>query len=113
MNKIILHIPHSSTKIPFYNGYTVSEPELNDEIVKLTDWYTDDLFQHNEVLSVITPFSRIFCDIERFSEDKDEVMAKWGMGMLYTTFDDGRPLREVDKNLRNKIYTQFYQNQFS
>lgn len=115
MRKVILHIPHSSIIIPFTEGFVVSKEELTKEILKLTDWYTDDLFSHDNAEMVIAPFSRIFCDVERFPNDKDEVMAKFGMGMLYTNFDDGRSLRTVNPGLRNKIHKEFYSihhNQF-
>jgi hypothetical protein len=42
--KIILHIPHSSINIPYTEGYVVQDYKLEQEILKLTDWYTDDLF---------------------------------------------------------------------
>jgi N-formylglutamate deformylase len=82
MKKLVLHIPHSSTTIPKVEGYIVSQSILNSEILKLTDWYTDDLFQNNIDKDVLAPFSRIFCDVERFSEDEKEVMSKFGMGVL-------------------------------
>ena len=47
--KIILHIPHSSTKISLYDGYLVDSTVLDKEILKLTDWYTDDLFYSDKV----------------------------------------------------------------
>jgi len=109
-SSLVLHIPHSSTDIPLKVGYTSSMAELKEEQLKLTDWYTNDLFQHKNAFQVIAPFSRIFCDVERFSKDEDETMANFGMGMIYTTFDDGRTLRKIDKKLRNKIYKQYYQN---
>tara|TARA_B110000046_G_C12605506_1_gene238638 strand:+ start:77 stop:310 length:234 start_codon:yes stop_codon:yes gene_type:complete len=46
--RIILHIPHSSTNIPLSEGYLVDYIALEKEILKLTDWYTDDLFYSNE-----------------------------------------------------------------
>ncbi|KKR21578.1 MAG: hypothetical protein UT48_C0006G0030 [Parcubacteria group bacterium GW2011_GWE2_39_37] len=113
MKKIILHIPHSSTNIPIKDGYVVSDVELRSEMIKLTDWHTDDLFQHKEAMQIITPFSRLFCDVERFPEDKDEVMAKVGMGMIYTNLDNGKVLRSINAELRNKIYKQFYQEHHS
>lgn len=109
MKKIILHIPHSSTFIPTRKDYLVSSTELRNEVIKLTDWYTDDLFQHKNAISIITPFSRLFCDVERFPNDKDEIMSKYGMGMFYTTLDNGKILRKEDKVIRSKIFNQFYQ----
>jgi len=108
MQKIILHIPHSSTHIPIKDGYTASEDEVDKEILKLTDWHTDDLFQHQETTAIIAPFSRIFCDVERFPEDKDEIMSQVGMGMLYEKLDNGKPLRTIDDILRKEIYMKFY-----
>lgn len=110
MEKILLHIPHSSTDIPIMDGYVISGVELESEALKLIDWHTEDLFQHEEAAQIIAPFSRIFCDVERFSDDKDEVMANVGMGMAYTHFDDGRILRKVDEELKDIIYHQYYLN---
>jgi len=108
MTNPILHIPHSSTKIPIKKGYTVNTQELKNELIKLTDWYTDELFQHNKAIRIITPFSRIFCDVERFSDDENEEMAKFGMGMLYEKLDNGKILRNLNKKLRNNIYQKYY-----
>lgn len=112
MKKIILHIPHSSIIIPTKAGYVASDVELKNETLKLTDWYTDDLFRHKEAVQIIAPFSRLFCDVERFPEDKDEVMARVGMGMVYTTLDNGGALRHVTADLRKKIFKQFYQEHY-
>jgi N-formylglutamate amidohydrolase len=86
---LILYIPHSSTHIPFQDGYVVKEAVLQSEMLKLTDWYTEDLFFSAEDKMVMAPFSRIFCDVERFEDDAQEPMAQLGMGMLYEKTDDG------------------------
>lgn len=44
MKKLILHIPHSSIEIPFFDGYVSNQKTIKQEINRLTDWYTDDLF---------------------------------------------------------------------
>lgn len=108
MKQLILHIPHASTNIPFLDGYSIADGFLNSEILKLTDWYTDDLFSNEIDEAIIAPFSRIFCDVERFSEDSQEVMAKMGMGVLYEKADTGETIRTVTLELRNKILKEYY-----
>ncbi|QEC79708.1 N-formylglutamate amidohydrolase [Mucilaginibacter ginsenosidivorax] len=106
--KTILHIPHSSTEIPDLTGYLVSNNELEKEKLLLTDWYTDDLFSLPDSVRVIANFSRVFCDVERFANDEDEVMAGVGMGVTYTATDDGNRLREVSSELKAKILRDYY-----
>lgn len=108
MKNLILHIPHSSTVIPFKDGYSVSDEILNQEILKLTDWYTDDLFENELDSSIKAPFSRIFCDTERFSDDSQEIMAKYGMGVFYEKTDEGKPMRLITPELRTRILNEFY-----
>jgi N-formylglutamate deformylase len=108
MKKIILHIPHSSTLIPFYDGYLVNKTKLEEEQLLLTDWYTDELFEHENAIAVIAPFSRIFCDVERFTDDSREMMSKVGMGVLYETRDDGSTLRKATPDLRARIINEYY-----
>ncbi len=107
MNNIILHIPHSSTKIPFLDGYLVSEERLNEEMNLLNDWFTDKLFDL-PYHKIVTPFSRIFCDVERFADDSQEIMAQHGMGMCYTHFDNDERMREVKQELLSRIKTDYY-----
>ena len=105
---LILHIPHSSHRIPLDRGYVVDKKILDQEIIKLTDWYTDDLFLFKDSIPVKAGFSRIFCDTERFSDDSQEVMAKYGMGVLYEKSDDGALIREITKKLREEILSNYY-----
>lgn len=108
MKKLILHIPHSSTNIPFLDGYVVDLNKIQNEIVKLTDWYTDELFFSETDTTIMAPFSRLFCDVERFENDNDEVMSKMGMGAVYERFDNGDLLRNVTADLRSKIIKDYY-----
>ena len=106
---IVLHIPHSSTVIPFNAGFIADKPTIREEIEKLTDWYTDELFAHDgPFIPIITPFSRIFCDVERFRNDDNEPMAKFGMGVYYTLCDDGRPLRNQSEQLQSLFIKDYY-----
>lgn len=105
---LILHIPHASTNIPFYNGYVVDRKTINQEIMWLTDWFTDKLFRSDEDIMVVADFSRIFCDVERFVDDDKEVMAKVGMGVCYETLDTGGEMRIVTPDLKKKILEGYY-----
>jgi N-formylglutamate amidohydrolase len=106
--KIILHIPHSSTNIPLFEGYLVDSIFLEKEMLKLTDWYTDDLFHSDENEMIVAEFSRIFCDPERFIDDSKEVMAQYGMGVLYERSDSGEKMRIVTPELKEKVLTSYY-----
>jgi N-formylglutamate amidohydrolase len=106
--KVILHIPHSSEIIPSFDGYLVTEEELKKEMLKLTDRYTDDLFFSADDEPVVAGFSRIFCDPERFPDDENEIMAQFGMGVLYEKSDEGKVIRAVTPELREHIMTHYY-----
>ena len=108
MKQLILHIPHASTHIPNRKGYLVSNEVLNAELQKLTDWYTDELFNNATDKAVIAPFSRVFCDVERFTDDSLEPMAKYGMGVLYEKTDEGKPMRHVSAALRFEVVEKCY-----
>lgn len=108
MKKLILHIPHSSVNIPLLDGYIQDADKIHNELIKLTDWYTDELFYSESDSMIIAPFSRIFCDVERFENNEDEIMSKVGMGVLYESFDDGSLLRKVPPALRSKIIRDYY-----
>ncbi len=108
MKKLVLHIPHSSMEIPLLEGYVSSHDEIQQEIIKLTDWYTDDLFDSKVDDKIVAPFSRIFCDVERFADDEHEVMSKFGMGVLYEKFDNGNQLRVVTPELKSDVLNNYY-----
>ena len=78
---MILHIPHSSTKLP--DNFQVSKGvSLEKEFQRMTDWFTDELFDFPDAKRVVFPYSRLYCDVERFRDDEKEEMAKKGMGGL-------------------------------
>lgn len=106
--KIILHIPHSSTNIPVKTGYVIDDKTLEEEILKLTDWHTEHLFYSEDDDMIVADFSRLFCDPERFTDDSQEIMAKYGMGVLYEKTDDGELMRNVTPDLREKILSDYY-----
>jgi N-formylglutamate deformylase len=106
---LILHIPHAATAIPFRDGFLFDTEALRAEQLLLADWHTDDLFANPQDVAVIAPFSRLFCDVERFADDAQEVMAQYGMGVCYTHSDAGSLMRQVDPALRKRILRTHYQ----
>jgi N-formylglutamate deformylase len=109
MSKLILHVPHAGTTIPDRTGYVVSEEVLQSEQLLLTDWYTDDLFDHGIGQMIRADFSRVFCDPERFVDDHLEVMSQVGMGVLYELRDNGERMRIVSPLQKQEIIARFYQ----
>lgn len=107
-NKLILHVPHASTQIPLMDGFIVDADHLEKEILKLTDWYTHDLFHSSHDEMIVAEFSRIFCDPERFTDDAQEVMAQYGMGVLYEKNDAGERIRTITPELREHILSTYY-----
>ena len=113
---MILHIPHSSTIIPteLRNQIVLSEEELANELLLMTDAFTDELFNSPDVTSAIRfPISRILVDVERFSDNTLEPMSKVGMGMIYTHTADGKTLKRAllpqeTKNL-HRYYSKHHQ----
>jgi len=104
-NQFIIHIPHSSVNIPFTTGFNTKI--LQQEIDKLTDWKTDEIFKVDGITTIKAEFNRVFCDVERF-EDSKELMAQKGRGFFYTLSDLGETLRTNKGNIKEKIYKEFY-----
>lgn len=108
MKKLILHVPHAATSLPNQEGFIRNVEKIEQEINKLTDWHTNDLFHSKTDEMIVAPFSRIFCDVERFENDEEEVMSKVGMGVLYERFDNNELLRTVTPTLREEIIQNYY-----
>ena len=94
---VVLHIPHSSRHIPAEERQAIclDDAELDKELLRMTDAYTDELFPVTPVEAgrVVFPISRLICDVERFPSDEDEPMATRGMGVIYTRTSNGDLLR--------------------
>ena len=114
MIPLVAHIPHSSTFIPpdVRASLKLTDAELQREILRLTDWYVDELFVSVRELGgveVAFPVSRLVVDPERFENDAHEVMASRGMGVIYTRTSDGGELRaapseEERRALLDRLY---------
>jgi N-formylglutamate deformylase len=110
---VILHIPHDSTCIPasVQDQFTLSDAELNDEIKKMTDHHTYDLFAQGVSSSqvVVAPVSRLVVDVERFEDDALEPMSGVGMGVVYTRTHDLKALRRpISEEERATLLNDWY-----
>lgn len=110
---LLVHIPHSSTYIPpeIKNVLLLKDNDLQEELLRMTDRYTDEIFSCVAELggiSVSYNYSRLVLDPERFRDDKKEIMAAKGMGVIYTKDSNGRKLREINENERDLLLQNLY-----
>lgn len=96
---LIFHIPHAALLVPPAErlSLVISEAQLEIERLKMTDWYTDEIFSAAAVAGdeiVAFPVSRLVLDPERFVDDEHEPMASRGMGVVYTRCHDRTVLRD-------------------
>ncbi len=101
---MILHIPHSSTLIPL--GIQFDKDDIEEDLYRLTDCDTDKLFTFDGAEVIKFKYSRLFCDVERFTEN--EPMELQGHGICYTKDSFGNHLRNVSKNEREFIIENYY-----
>ena len=106
-NATILHVPHASITIPPQYLSSFDKSKLSREIAVMTDWFCDELFDCGRD-KIVFPISRLVCDAERFRDDKEEIMAKIGMGVAYRTASDMSPLRNVTEKEKREILSQYY-----
>jgi len=108
---IVLHIPHASKNIPdeYLKYFTLSKKDLQIEILKMTDHFTDKLFDisGDNIYQLKFPISRLLVDVERFEKDELEPMFKVGMGCVYEKTHDGKPLKLV-KDIKDELINKFY-----
>lgn len=109
----VLHIPHSSAAIPrdVRQVIVLPDPVLEQELLSMTDWYTDELFALSEAdaVEVRHAVSRLVLDPERFLDDAQEPMAAQGMGVIYTRTSAGLVLRsDPTPGERAALIERFY-----
>jgi N-formylglutamate deformylase len=98
---VILHVPHSSARIPdeVRANIELSGHELNQELLRITDTFTDRVAATAAAASPITPWifrndlSRLVIDPERFTDEREEILAV-GMGAVHTRTSQKKPLRD-------------------
>lgn len=101
---MILHIPHSSTDTLGKKF----ECDIDLELSRLTDWYTDELYECDDAKRLVFPISRLICDVERFEDDSLEPMSQKGMGVCYTKNSHGDTLRAISEHEKADIIQRYY-----
>ncbi|MBR4906950.1 MAG: N-formylglutamate amidohydrolase [Clostridia bacterium] len=104
---LLVHIPHASTTIPETERERFCIPDLDAELLNMTDLYTDELFE-GTYDSIRFPVSRLVCDPERFRDDESEDMSRVGMGAVYARTSCGEVLRQVNARERERILRRYY-----
>lgn len=103
----ILHIPHAGNEIPNFDNYLLPKEKIIQEHYLLTDLGTNKLF-NTPFTSLLFPYSRVYCDVERLPDEQEEMFAK-GRGFYYTHTDNGELLRSIkEKNEVKKIYENWH-----
>ena len=104
---LLVHVPHASVAIPQELQPDYVNADLYGELIRMTDWYCDELFDVGYPM-LVCPLSRLACDVERFADDRQERMAALGMGLAYTKASTGAVLRQVSAERRQYIVDNYY-----
>lgn len=109
---VLVHIPHASTSIPVAvrSTFLLSGEEVRDELLRMTDRYTDELFAlpTDVATAVRYPVSRLVVDPERFPDDRSEPMVARGMGVIYERTSRGTPLRPRPTDAEREVLLSTY-----
>ena len=108
------HVPHASNLIPeeVRPALALDNDQLEQEVLVVTDHYTDELF--GRICEIggclfINRINRLVFDPERFRDDDREPMAAMGVGAIYTASTQGVALREnLDETQRELLLDRFY-----
>ncbi len=109
---MIIHVPHASQIVPdkLRDQFVITDEELRSELIRMTDAYTDELFDLPGVRHVVFPVSRLVIDVERFLDNEYEPMSNVGMGAIYERTSNGRPLRRPLSSLeRTELIEAYYE----
>lgn len=109
---ILLHIPHASIHIPadYRPDFVLPQQELDHEARWMADPYTDELFplSNPSYYAIRSDVSRIALDVERFANDVDEPMNKYGMGAVYEKTSTGAPLKNISPKRKQFCMENIY-----
>ena len=109
---MLFHVPHSSVLVPedIHQQFSVSQEELEHELLLMTDWLTEELYASDVPLtSVVTAqVSRLVVDVERHLVGDE--MEECGMGVIYFSTSNGRQLRRpLSDQEREHLLATYYE----
>lgn len=104
---ILIHIPHSSLYIPeeYKETTLLTSSMLEEENLFMCDFKIDELID-DKSQTIIFPYSRLYCDVERFKDDS-EIMNKYGMGYIYTKTRKGELMFQPNAE-QKRVITEIY-----
>ena len=110
---VVLHVPHDSLDLPpaLRDQFLLGDDDLALELTRMTDHLTMALFADpaSPAATVRAEVSRLVVDVERFQDDRLEPMSRRGMGAIYKSTSDLRPLRrELSDVERNSLIERYY-----
>ena len=108
-NMFIIHIPHASLDMPniFLERLTLPLEHIQKENIFISDYLVDKFVPKDFKNIVIFSYSRMFCDVERYLDDKQEEMSKYGMGALYTKDSNQSTLIKYDDTYKSIVFVEF------
>ena len=114
---MVAHVPHASTFIPptAHELLRLDDSALHRQLVRMTDWDTEDLFSWALDLGrsiFVNRVSRLVMDPERFADDDEEPMSGRGQGVVYTKTTDGGPLALIDAEERERRIRDLYEQPY-
>jgi N-formylglutamate amidohydrolase len=92
-------------------GILLADEALTRELLLMTDWHTDRLFEGVSELGAtlfVNELSRLVVDPERFADEDAEPMDRIGQGAVYTRTSDGAELRRLGPGDRQRLIDEVY-----
>ena len=110
LSKFIIHIPHSSLKVPkeFRGRLLVDDEYFEKENIFMSDYKIDEFIPKDYPNIVKFNYSRMFCDVERYLDDSKEEMSKYGMGAIYTRDSNNKKFIKLNKEYRQFVIDNYY-----
>ena len=108
--RIIVHIPHASLDAPdvFLRRLKIGREDFDRINVYESD-YLIDTFRPDDLDCLIFPYSRMFCDVERYKDDHLEEMAIWHRrGVVYERDADKKEFVKIDHDYKRFVLSEYY-----